>query len=135
MKSRIKLKNDYSIDFRPPHTLNSVSGFDSSYLVGNRIHDSQNIVNITNISSLQIHCSLIEGSYINGVSSDLLFTVGPNVPPGYLIQVEPKQKVYVPIKNLSQIDSVRFSIKDQDNNFVDMNNERVTYYVHLREII
>ena len=54
---------------------------------------------------------LIEGSYINGVSSDLLFTVSPNVPPGYLIQVEPKQKVYVPIKNLSQIDSVRFSTK------------------------
>ena len=55
--------------------------------------------------------------------------------PGYLIEVEPKQKVYVPIKNISQIDSVCFSIKDQDNNFVDMNNERVTYYVHLRESI
>ena len=81
LKSRIELKNDYSIDFRPPHTLNSVLGFDSSYLVGNRIHDSQNIVNITNINSLQIHCSLIEGSCINGVSSDLLFTVSPNVLP------------------------------------------------------
>ena len=78
LKSRIELKNDYSIDFRPPHTLNSVLGFDSSYLVGNRIHDSQNIVNITNINSLQIHCSLIEGSYINGLSSDLLFTVSLN---------------------------------------------------------
>ena len=95
------------------------------------MHDSQNIVNITNINSLQIHCSLIEGSYINGESSDLLYTVSPNVPPGYLIQVEPKQKVYVPIKNISQIDSIRFSIKDQDNNFVDMNNEQVTYHVHL----
>ena len=121
MKSRIKLKNNYSIDFRPPPTLNSVLGFDSSYLAGNKIHDSQNIVNITNINSLQIHCSLIEGSYINGVSSDLLFIVSPNVPPRYLIQVEPKQKVYVIIKNLSQIDRVRFSIKDKDNNFVDMN--------------
>ena len=135
LKSRIELKNDYTIDFRPQHTLNSVLGFDSTYLVGNRIHDSQNIVNITNINSLQIHCSLIEGSYINGASSNLLFTVSPNVPLGYLIQVEPKQKVYVPIKNISQIDSIRFSIKDQDNNFVDMNNERVTYYVHVREII
>ena len=135
MKSRIELKNDYYIDFRPPHTLNSVLGFDSSYLVGNRIHDIQNIVNIININSLQIHSNLFEGSYINGVSSDLLFTVIRNVSPGYLIQVEPKQKVYVPIKNLSQIDSVRFSIKNQDNNFVDMNNERVTYNVHLREII
>ena len=95
------------------------------------MHDSQNIVNFTNINSLQIHYSLIEGSYINEESSDLLYTVSPNVPPGYLIQVEPKQKVYVPIKNISQIDNIRFSIKDQDNNFVDMNNEQVTYHVHL----
>ena len=63
------------------------------------------------------------------------YTLSPNVPSGYLIQVEPKQNIYVPIKNLSQIDSIRFSIKDQDNNFVNMNNERVTYYVHLREIM
>ena len=101
----------------------------------NGIHNSQNPVNITDINSLQIHCSLIDGSYINGASSDLLYTLGPNVPPGYLIQVEPKQNIYVPIKNLSQIDSIRFSIKDQDNNFVNMNNERVTYYVYLREIM
>ena len=80
LKSRIELKNGYSIDFRPPHTLNSVLGFDLSYLVGNKIHDSQNIVKITNINSLQTQFSLIEGSYINGESSDLLFTVSPNVP-------------------------------------------------------
>lgn len=135
LKSRIELKNNCAIDFRPRNSINEILGFDSTYLIGNRIHDSQNIVNITNINSLLIHCSLIEGSYINGLSSDLLYSVSPNVPPGYLIQVEPKQKVYVPIKNLSQIDSIRFFIKDQDNNFVDMNNERITYYVHLREIM
>jgi len=46
---------------------------------------------------------LVDGSYINGVSSDLLYTVSPNVPPGYI----------------SQINSIRFSIKDQDSNFVN----------------
>jgi len=64
----------------------------------------------------------------------LLYTVSPNVPPGYLIQVEPKQNVYVPIKNIIQINSIRFSIKVQDSNFVNLNNERVTYFIHLREI-
>ena len=52
LKSRIELKNDSSINLHLPHTLNSVLGFDFSYLVGNKIHDSQNIVNITNINSL-----------------------------------------------------------------------------------
>ena len=135
LKSRIELKNDYIVDFRIPNSIGDVLGFGSAFLGVNGIHNSQNPVNITNINSLQIHCSLIDGSYINGASSDLLYTLSPNVPPGYLIQVEPKQNIYVPIKNLSQIDSIRFSIKDQDNNFVNMNNERVTYYVHLREIM
>ena len=135
LKSRIELKNDYRVDFRIPNSIGDVLGFGSAFLGVNGIHNSQNPVNITNINSLQIHCSLIDGSYINGASSDLLYTLSPNVPPGYLIQVEPKQNIYVPIKNLSQIDSIRFSIKDQDNNFVNMNNERVTYYVHLREIM
>lgn len=136
LKSRIELKNNYVVDFRIRNSIAEVLGFDVATLIDrNGIHESQNVVNITNINSLQIHCSLIDGSYINGVSSDLLYTVSPNVPPGYLIQVEPKQKVYVPIKNISQIDGIRFFIKDQDNNFIDMNNERVTYYVHLREIM
>ena len=110
-------------------------GFGLTFLNANGIHDSAHVVNISSINSLQIHCSLINGSYVNGTSTDLLYTISPNVPPGYLIQVEPKKNVYAPIKNISQIDSIRFSIKDQNNNFVDMNNERVTYYVHLREII
>ena len=135
LKSRIELKNNAVVDFRIANSINEVLGFDSVYLSGNRVHESQNVVNITNINSLQIHCSLIDGSYINGVSSDLLYTVSPNVPPGYLIQVEPKQNVYVPIKAISQIDSIRFSIRDQDNNYVNMNNERVTYFIHLREIM
>ena len=135
LKSRIEVKNNYVVDFRVSNSVNEVLGFNRVILGENGIYNSQNVVDITNINSLQIHCSLIEGSYINGTASDLLYTISPNVPPGYLIQVEPKQNIYVPIKNLSQIDSIRFSIKDQDNNFVDMNNERVTYFVHLREII
>lgn len=135
LKSKIEIKNNYVVDFRVPNSIGDVLGFGSTFLGRNGIHHSKNVVNITNINSLQIHCSLVDGSYINGVSSDLLYTISPNVPPGYLIQVEPKQNVYVPIKNLSQIDSIRFSIKDQDNNFVNMNNERVTYYIHLREIV
>jgi len=104
-------------------------------LFRNRIHTSKNTVNITNINSLQIHCSLVDGSYINGVFKYLLYTVSPNIPPGCLLQVEPKQNVYVPIKNISQINSILFSIKDQDSYFANLNNEHVTYFIHLREIM
>ena len=135
LKSRIELKNGYVVDFRIPNSIGDVLGFGSTFLGRNGIHDSRNPVNITHINSVQIHCSLVDGSYINGESSDLLYTVSPSVPPGYLIQVEPKQNIYVPIKNLNQIASIRFSIKDQNKNFINLNNERVTYYVHLREIV
>jgi len=98
LKSFIEIKNSYGC-FRILHSVDKVIGFAEQYLGTNGIHDSENPVNITNINSLQIHCSFVNGSYINGLTSDLLYTVSPNVLPGYLIQVEPKQIVYVPIKN------------------------------------
>jgi len=64
----------------------------NSEMFRNGIHTSENPVNITNINSLQIHCSLVDGNYINGVSNDLLYIVSSNVPPGYLIQDELKTK-------------------------------------------
>ena len=61
LKSRIEIKNDYMIDFRVKNSINTVLGFDSTIIRGNGTHDSQSIVNITNINSLQIHCNLIDG--------------------------------------------------------------------------
>jgi len=99
------------VDFRFPHSIGKVIGFAGQFLGENGIHTSENPVNITNINSLQIHYSLVDVSYINGLIIDLFYIVSPNVPPGYLIQVESKQNVYVPIKNINQIESIRFSSK------------------------
>ena len=82
LKSRIELENDYIVDCRIPNSIGDVLEFGLAFLGVNGIHNSQNPVNITNINSLQIHCSLIDGSYINGAPSDLLYTLSPNVPPG-----------------------------------------------------
>jgi len=86
------------VDFRPANSIGKVIGFAKQFLGENGIHDSENPVNITNINSLQIHCNLVDGSYINRLTSDLLYTVSPNIPPGYSIQVEPKQNVMFLLK-------------------------------------
>jgi len=78
------------VEIRFPRSIGKVIGFAEQFLGRNGLHDSENPVNITNINTRQIHCSLVNGSYINGLTSDLVYTVSPNVPPGYLIQVEPK---------------------------------------------
>ena len=134
LKSKLELKLDYAVDFRVS-SIRSVLGFGNILARGNRIHESENIVNITNINTVQIHCNLIEGSYINGSSSDLLYTFSPNVSPGFLIQLSPSQKMYVPLKRIDLIDNIRISLKDQDGNFINLNNERTTYFIHLRKIM
>ena len=134
LKSKVELKFDYTVDFRKS-SIRSVLGFDNKLVQGNQIHESDNIVNITNINTAQIHCNLIEGSYINGSSSDLLYTFSPNVSPGFLMQISPSQKMYVPLKRTNVIDNIRISLKDQDGNFINLNNERTTYFIHLRKIM
>ena len=133
LKSRLELKNGVKVDFRVPDSINKVLGFEKELVSGDGIHESENLVNITDINTIEIHCDLIEGSYVNGESSSLLHAFSPTVLPGELINLTPSPHIYVTLKNYGNISSIRFALKDQDGNFVDMNNERVTVWVHLRE--
>ncbi|DAC81749.1 TPA_asm: penton [Trichoplax MELD virus] len=133
-KSEIELKNNYKLDFTIDNTFRDILGFNSRIISGNGKHHSDQIVNITSINTIEIHCSLVDGSYINGKSGDLIHCTSPNVPPGSLLQVRPFQKMYNSMKVMSAINSVTFKVTDQDGNLVDLNNERVTYYLHIKEL-
>ncbi|EDV18724.1 uncharacterized protein TRIADDRAFT_62799 [Trichoplax adhaerens] len=133
-KSEIELKNNYKLDFTIDNTFRDILGFNSRIISENGKHHSDQIVNITSINTIEIHCSLVDGSYINGKSGDLIHCTSPNVPPGSLLQVRPFQKMYNSMKVMSAINSVTFKVTDQDGNLVDLNNERVTYYLHIKEL-
>ena len=56
----------------------------------------------------------------------------PKVSPGYKIIESPVNLVYLPI-TLVTIDRLTVSITDQDNNLLNLRNEKLTIRFHIRE--
>lgn len=135
LHSRIELSNGYKVDFTIPNTFRDILGFDSQIVHNNGHNDSERVVKITDVETLQINCDLITDSYVNGTTSSVIYAFSPSVPPGYLINLHPSQKLEFTISRRGLINSIRFYITNQSGKIVNMNNERVTYFLHLSEII
>ena len=133
LKCRITLKGSYKIDLTTSNSIRSVLGFTSREFASDGVYDGKYNVNISNIMSLLIRCSIVGGSYVNGCTSDCVFSFSPAVSPGHLISIRPSQILYVPINCISDIPRITMRITDQSNNEVNLNGERVTYHLYLKQ--
>ncbi len=136
LKSRIVLAENYQVDFQDKNSagnLRSILGFDSELLDKDGSHDSDNIVDITPINSVSIRCSLINSSYINGSLTNIIHSFSPTSPPGYLMNIQPRNLIYLPITKQSQISELSIRITDQRGEEINLNGERTSFYISLKE--
>lgn len=135
LHSRIELSNGYKVDFTIQNTFREILGFDSKIVQNDGHNDSERVVDITDVETLQINCNLVTDSYINGSTSSVLYAFSTTVPPGYLISLHPSHQLALTISKRGLINSIRFYITNQEGKLVNMNGERVTYFLHLSEIV
>ena len=128
----IEIRNEnYMIDFGCENSIGTVLGFNDEIIgVGN--HKSPNIVKITDINSILVNVDFISNSYLNKTTCSTLYEFYPNVSPGYKINEEPNNLIYLPI-NRRIINSVRLWLTDQAGRPIDLQGEILTVYLHIRE--
>ena len=133
LKSIIDVTNaDYKIDFTISNSVRTILRFDSVILAqGHHISDSK--VNIIDFNSIFVNCDCINGSYVNGISSPVLYSFGPKVSPGYRIVESPVNLVYLPI-NRKTLSEFNIWITDQDGSPIDFRGENITCRFHIRNI-
>src|SRR5438093_7450413 len=133
-KSYINItKPDYKVDFSKPNTLRDMLGF-TSQILSTGYNISNNIVQITNISAIMIHCDLIHGSYINGKDSNVIYSFPSyTVPTGYKINIFPNTPIYLPVSK-SVISSILIKITDEQDNVLNFNREEITIGLHIRQV-
>jgi len=73
---------------------------------------------------------VINGSILNGLPSNILFSFVLNEPPGAKIIREPTTILYKQI-NKSKLDSIEFYFIDDDGNDVDFQGETITFTLQL----
>ena len=133
LKSRIIIADDYQVDFDIDNSLRDLLGFEGKTLSAG-LHEGKNQVDITNIHSILIKCSLVSSSYLNGKTSDIIYTFSPNKPPGSLLSIQPNQLIYARISRTSEISAITMKVTNQDNELIDFNGERTTFFIQLKTV-
>ena len=119
------------VDFSKPNSIGKLLGFSSRKLEAGKTHTSDNTVNIMKVDVIRVECNIVRGSYDNGRESHMIHEFYPNVGPGYKIVEVPNTIIYLPV-NVTSVNNVSISLKDQDGNLVNLRNESLSVRLHLR---
>lgn len=120
------------IHFQNKDSIGKTLGFGNETLKANILHESRFPVSILSTTVLRIECDIISGSFVNGKPSHIIHEFAPNVPPGYRIIEVPKNIIYFPV-NQNSISNINIKILDVNNNIVNLRDEEIQLYLHLRK--
>ena len=131
LKSVLILEEDYPVDFNHQNSIAKVLRFTNAKYTGG-FHESENVVNILSINNILVNIDIISGSYVIGTKRNTVYSFFRRVSSRYKIIESPVNLVYLPI-TFDVTDSVEVSITDQDDNLLNLRNEKLTIRFHIRE--
>ena len=134
LKSRIILAHSYQTDFTIKNGLRYISGFDAKCLGEDGVYDCDRQVNITDIHSVLISCSLVSSSYLNGSPNDVIYGFSPNKSPGFLLSIKPNNLIYGRMGKREEMSNITIHVTDQDGRPIDFNKERTTFLLHIKSM-
>lgn len=124
----------YDVNFSKPKSIGTLLGFkgDKKYEAF-KLHESNDIIQILRVETLNLECNLITNSYKNGTRSQILYSVNISTPPGYKIRDHPVNLLFLPL-NTREIDQIEIKLTDQNGKLVDLRGEHTSIRLYLREI-
>ena len=108
--------------------LRSVLGFNSKLFSKNGQHHGHQ----QRCDSMQSNRQLVH-QRITDLHRTFVQSHCPTVPPGYLMNVQPRNLIYLPLNRQSMISQITIRITDQSGSQVNLNGERTTFYISLME--
>ena len=88
---------------------------------------------ITTTDKVHLKCDCVDGSIVNGIREQILFSFNLSAPPGYKIMKEPNIILYKKI-NKTRLDSIQFFLEDFNHNPVDFIGETLTFTIQIIKI-
>ena len=139
----------YWVDFSVNNSLGSVLGFNKgeyTYLEKKEdpidpdkvtsytdYYESENIVRIDEVSEIRVTNDIIGSSYLDGETTNDIYSFYPEVAPGYKIVEKPFHLIYLPIV-LHKISSMETRIVDQNGHLMNFREDIIIRF-HIRERI
>ena len=128
MKSVLTTSNPINFNSK----LNELLGFTNTHYIQGT-HISEKPVMITTTDKVHLKCDCVDGSIVNGIREQILFSFNLSAPPGYKIIKEPNIILYKKI-NKTRLDSIQFFLEDKNHIPVDFNSETLTFTIQIIKI-
>ena len=112
--------------------LNKLLGFtNESHLNGT--HKSEKPVMISSADKFHLKFDCVDGSIVNEIREQTLFSYNLCAPPGYKSKKEPNTTLNKKI-NKTRLDSIQFVLENSNHNPVDFNSETITFTIQIIKI-
>jgi len=131
LKSILDIGKDFKVDLATVNSLRSVLGFNRQ-IYAEGYNESENIVNILSVISLNVTSDVIGSSFTNGVTRNIIYSFFPNVGPGFKIVQEPLNLIYLPI-TLNTLSQMETKLEDQNGKLINLRGEELSIRFHIRE--
>ncbi len=123
-KLSIKIKNEnFYIDCTPENSITRCLGFSKTDFF-RKAKEGSKMINLSGFNTINIHANLISGSFLNGVRTHILHSFTPETHFGYKIVEVPHTVIYHPL-NTYELTDLEISVKDEQNQLLDFNNEDI----------
>jgi len=126
-----EIKSVYEINFQPSDSIAKLLGFSNKILESNKLHTSDLPVEIIQVITIRVECNIISGTYYGNRPSHTLFEFSPTVDPGFSINIEPRNLIFLPV-NRKRIDNITLTLLDQDSRPVNFREEEVVVRLELK---
>jgi len=133
-KAILSISNEnYMVDFGVENSIGPTLGFTNERML-HGVYEALNIIDIEKVNSIQVHCDIVTGSYLNSRKSRVIHTFTQKVSPGYKVIERPSPElIFLPVVRRPEIESVRLWLTDQDNKPIDLMGERLSIVILIRE--
>ena len=128
---KCELKSVYDLNFEPKDSIAKLLGFSPQVLEANILHESDLPVEIIQVATIRVECNIISGSYYTNNPSHTLYEFSPTVDPGYSINIEPRNLIFLPV-NEKKLYNITLNLLDQDSRPINFRGEEVVIRLELR---
>lgn len=131
---KCQISTDLVIDFTRDDCVGPLLGFGKRFLKNYKTYLSDEVVKINHLNTIRIDCDLTYGSFLNGKSTHTIHEFSPSVGPGYKIDEQPSNLIYLPIAK-RRINTINISVVDQNSDSIDFRGETITCRLHIKRDI
>ena len=131
LKSILEIGKNFKMDLATVNSLRLVLRFNRQ-IYGEGYNESENIVNILSVTSLNVTSDVIGSSFTNGVTRNIIYSFFPNVGPGFKIVQEPLNLIYLPV-TLNTLSEMETKLEDQNGKLINLRGEELSIRFYICE--